>query len=121
MLLAGELDATVGVSLPAHPDLRPLFPDAAHAEASWSGRTGLSPVNHVLVVKEELVLAHPWLKQELLQLFDAARQAASRQSGRTSPAFGVEANRAPIEAASRYAYAQGIVPRTYTADELFTA
>ena len=85
MLLAGDLDATVGVTMPPHADVRPLFPDADDATTRWSKRTGLSFVNHVLVVKAELAAEHPWLTHELFDVFDAARVEA-RQAIRSGSA-----------------------------------
>ena len=107
------------MTTPPHPDVRPLFPDAGETAARWSERAGLSFVNHVLVVKASLTAEHPWLTDELVDLFDAARLEAGRRSEIAALASGLDANRAPIEAASRYAHAQGITPRYATAAELF--
>lgn len=114
MLLAGEIDAAVGIDSAGHPDLRPLIPDAERAEAEWSRRTGVSPINHIVVVKEEIAAAHPWVKGELLALFEAAKQM-----GKARLPFGLEQNRAAIEAVARYAFDQQITPRVFTPGELF--
>jgi 4,5-dihydroxyphthalate decarboxylase len=120
MLVAGEIDAAVGVSVPANPEIHPLFADPVEAESAWSRRTGLTSVNHILTVREELAVAHPWLKGALFDLFEAARVEANRRTGGAIPAFGVEANRASIVAVSRFAHAQGIAPREFSPEELFT-
>jgi 4,5-dihydroxyphthalate decarboxylase len=127
MLLAGEIDAAVGIDTAGHPDLRPLIPDAERAEAEWSRRTGIYPINHVVVVKEEIAAAHPWVTGELFALFEAAKQRspgrvdADRAAGRAGLSFGLEPNRAAIEALARYAFDQRITPRLFTARELFEA
>ena len=118
MLLAGEIDAAVGIDTAGHPDLRPLIPDAERAEAEWSQRTGVHPINHIVVVKEAIAAAHPWVTGELFQLFEAAKQRAASNA---RPAFGLEPNRAAIEAVARYAFDQHITPRRLTARELFAA
>ena len=116
MLLAGEIDAAVGIDAGGHPDLKPLIPDAERATAEWSQRTGIYPINHIVVVKEEIVKAHPWVKGELFALFEAAKQKSQAKLS-----FGVEPNRAAIEAVSRYAFDQQITPRVFKAEELFEA
>ena len=58
--------------------------------AEWSQRTGIHPINHIVVVKEEIARAHPWVKAELLALFEAAKQ---KSPGNTAPPSGLQANR----------------------------
>lgn len=116
LLLAGEIDAAVGIKIDGHPELRPLIPDGERATAEWSQRTGIHPINHIVVVKEEIARAHPWVKAELLALFAAAKQ---KSPGKTTPPFGLEANRAAIEAVSGYAFDQQITPREFKVEELF--
>ena len=53
MLLDGELDAVLGEKV-EHPDLKPLFPDVAAEEKSWFARHGVVPINHMVVVSQEL-------------------------------------------------------------------
>ena len=127
LLVAGEIDAAVGIETAGHPDLRPLIPDAERAEAEWSQRTGIYPINHILVVREEIADAHPWVKGELFALFEAAKQMslgrldADRAASKAGLSFGLEPNRAAIEAVARYAFDQRITPRVFTAEELFEA
>jgi 4,5-dihydroxyphthalate decarboxylase len=117
MLLKGEIDAAVG--LEAHPALRPLLP--VESEAAWQSKMGFLPINHVLVVKDAVVQANPWLLSELYLMFTQARQRAIAED-RASPAdYGLEPNRAAIERLGIYAQQQGIVPRAPSADELFEA
>ena len=54
MLLDGELDAAiVGDKFP-DPRLKPLIPDAETANRKWSESHGGVPINHMLVIREEL-------------------------------------------------------------------
>jgi 4,5-dihydroxyphthalate decarboxylase len=116
MLLGGEIDAAVGIETRAHPDLRSLIPDGEGATAEWSQHTGIYPINHIVVVKEEIVHAHPWVRAELMALFEAAKQ---KSRGRTGPSFGLEPNRAAIEAVAGYVFDQQITPRVFKVEELF--
>ena len=75
MLLAGEIDAAIGAEKLDSPDVKPLFERASDEEAAWFKKTGIYPVNHVVVVKSDLVAAYPWLLGELFGLFMAAKES----------------------------------------------
>ena len=93
--------------------MRTVIPDADAAAAAWSRKTGVYPINHVVVVKDALLAEHPWLAEELMRLFIAAKE----QAGGSAP-YGIAANRPAIELLMRYAAEQGLIPRP-TRDELF--
>jgi 4,5-dihydroxyphthalate decarboxylase len=115
MLVDGDLDAAVG--LEPHPLLRPLLP--ATAEHDWLEQTGVAPINHVLVVKDELVGREPWLTSELFLMFSTARERSIREDQAQPGEYGLEANRKAIERLAHYAHQQGIIPTAYTASQLF--
>jgi 4,5-dihydroxyphthalate decarboxylase len=113
MLLAGEIDA--GIALAADPaQVRPVIPDADVVAAEWSRKTGVFPINHVVVVQDALLARYPWLAGELMRLFAASNE----MSGEAVP-YGVDANRPAIELLMRYAARQGLIPRPYGVAELF--
>jgi 4,5-dihydroxyphthalate decarboxylase len=113
MLLSGEIDA--GIALAIDPaQVRPVIPDAEAVAAEWSHKTGVFPINHVVVVKDALLAEHPWLADELMRLFAASRE----KSGEAVP-YGIDANRPAIELLMRYAAQQGLIPRAYRPEELF--
>src|SRR6478735_6915832 len=58
MLLDGELDAVLGETS-TDPRLKPLFPDPAAEAAKWFARRGAVPVNHLVVVTEQLAKSRP--------------------------------------------------------------
>jgi len=111
-LLQADVDAAVG--LEPNPSWRPVIDDVSRAEAEWLERTGVTPLNHVVVVKEALAIEHPWLTRELFDVFCAARDRA----GGNNPS-GVEHIRAAVELLARYAFEQAIIPRAFRADEIF--
>ncbi len=114
MLLSGEIDAAVALAGFDPAVVRTVIPDADVAAAEWSRRTGVYPINHIVVVKDALLAAHPWLADELMRLFLASRKLADD----TVP-YGIDANRPAIELLMRYAAEQGLIPRPYRVDELF--
>jgi len=140
MLAAGELDAAIGIASD-HPDLRPLIPDAAERGFRLLAEQGHYPINHTIVVKDELLQAHPGLAQDIYDAFDQAKQLylarlakgeidSPTQADRTYQRvmqtlggdplpYGLEPNRAMVDTVIRYAREQGIIDRAYTANELF--
>jgi 4,5-dihydroxyphthalate decarboxylase len=62
-------------SLAANPKLRPLISNYREAEAGYFRRTGAIPVVHTIVLREEIVEAHPWLPERLLDAFRRAQDA----------------------------------------------
>jgi 4,5-dihydroxyphthalate decarboxylase len=113
MVQSGELAAAIGI--PVGPGLRTVVPDAAQAEADWAASSGVRTVNHIVVVRQELLDDDPGLKQELTNLFERAR------GGNTTsvPPIGVEPNRKAFETLARYAHEQAVTPKLFTVDELF--
>ncbi|HEX2939553.1 MAG TPA: hypothetical protein VHO91_00800, partial [Rhodopila sp.] len=108
--------------------IRPVIQDAAAATAAWYRKTGAYPVNHLLCLRTELAQAHPWLPEELMRLFQAAKAAATEPSAeaRFAPIvgadvlpYGLAANRAGIELCLRYAAEQGLLPRPTDVAALF--
>jgi 4,5-dihydroxyphthalate decarboxylase len=123
MLLDGELDAAiVGDKFP-DPRLKALIPDAEAANRKWSESHGGVPINHMLVIREELARTRPDVVREVYRLFLEAKQAALAQTG--TPAldpwrFGIEPNRRSLEIVIDFAVKQGLIPRRIPVAELFS-
>lgn len=112
LLLSGGVDAVIAVAGLDPADVRTVIPDADAVAEAWSRRTGVYPINHVVAVKDALLAEHPWLADELMRMFVAAK-------GDAPVPYGVEANRPAIEMLMRYAAEQGLIPRAYRPEELF--
>ena len=105
MLRDGALDAAIfGAELPE--GFRPVFPDVAAAGRDFQASFGFEPVNHLVVVKSEL-MREPALVAELLRIFGAA--ATTRAA--LAPA---------ITLAGRWCVAQGLLSRPLTPDEVWS-
>jgi 4,5-dihydroxyphthalate decarboxylase len=86
MLRSGEIDAAIGVGSVDTPDIKPLFADASAADAAWFKRTGIYPISHIVVVKNDQLEKYPWLGEELFTLFRTAKRpyVESLRSGAAS-------------------------------------
>ena len=121
MLVQGELDAAVmtGASL-KDPRVRPVIADPDAAANAWYRRYGAVPINHMVVVREAALKANPWLAQEVFRLLAQSKAAAPAEGGPDPFPFGVEANRKSLELIVRYTAQQGLIPREYRVEELFS-
>jgi len=112
MLLAGEIDAEIGLAGLDAPEVRTVIANAATAAAEWSRRTGVRPINHVVAIKTDLLAAHPWLAHELYMLFVRARAG-------TPPTYGMAVNRAAIEMLLRFTAEQRLTPTRLRPEDVF--
>ena len=133
LLLSGAVDAAiVGRDRPFDDRIRTVIEDPEE-ELRWYRRSGVLPINHMLVVRTELARRHPWLLEELRRLFAACRteyldqlsSGPEAQPGRDLLAagidpvpMGVDAVRPALELAITYAHRQGLIPRPISVDEL---
>ncbi len=122
MLLAGELDAIiVGNDAPDDARLMPVIPDPQAAAKAWCERHKAVPVNHLVVVSETLSKTRPDVVREVYRMLSEskARSPAPAPGATDFFPFGVEACRPSLEIILEYAYAQGLLARRLTVDELF--
>jgi 4,5-dihydroxyphthalate decarboxylase len=122
MLIDGELDAAIyGAAMPENAALQSVIPDPEAAAQRWYARHGLIPVNHMVVVTDELARLKPQAVAELYRLLEAGRAAAGIPvAGHPDAApFGKEANRRCLELLAFYAAQQGVTPRKLNFDELW--
>jgi 4,5-dihydroxyphthalate decarboxylase len=121
MLLDGEIDAAVvGDKLP-DPRLKHLIPNPDAAAQKWAERHHGVPINHLLVVRNELSKSRPDLMQEIFRLFRASKRAAGLpDAGPLDPyRFGVEACRPTLEIIIDFCRQQKLISRPMSVDELF--
>src|SRR5262249_20798911 len=129
--------------LTATPTMHRLFPDYDQVEADYFRRTGIYPVMHVFVIREAVLDRYPWVAQNFVDAFSAARdlwyrtlqhevaryhafpwvsKAVERTialMGRDFWPYGVERNRITLEAATQYSHEQGLTSRRLSIEELF--
>ena len=136
MLASGELAAAIGVEANS-PDVKPLIPDALEAGLSALRRRGHYPINHTVVIKDEL---HRDLAADVFDAFTRAkrRYVEALEAGKIDKPsevdevhrrvmeitgdplpYGIAPNRNVIEELIRHALTQGIITKPVTADELF--
>ncbi|MPW06108.1 ABC transporter substrate-binding protein [Paraburkholderia sp. CNPSo 3155] len=144
----GEIDALVSPRAPKGFDpsgdgsVQRLFTDP-NAEADYFKKTGIFPIMHLIGVRNDVLAANPWLPSSLMKAFTKAKDIALNELAEATalkiampflPAqvtalhqtfgpdfwpYGVEANRATLEASVRWSFEQGLSARQMTVEELF--
>jgi 4,5-dihydroxyphthalate decarboxylase len=121
MLLDGEIAAAIlGDKFP-DPGLKQLIPDAEGAAKKWAERHRGVPINHMIVVREELSRSRPDVVKEVFRTVRESKKAAGlSDGGMLDPyRFGVESCRPILEIIIEYCFRQKLIPRRITVDELF--
>src|SRR5262249_34474947 len=134
-----ELAAAIGVDVNA-PDVKPLIPHGLEAGLAALRQRGHYPINHTVVIKDELIAKHGDLAADVFDAFarakrhyverlkagrieqptevDEVHRRALETAGEPLP-YGIAPNRIVIEELIRHALTQGIITKPVTADELF--
>jgi 4,5-dihydroxyphthalate decarboxylase len=123
MLLDGELDAAVvGDKLP-DPRLRHLIPDVETVARQWAERHGGVPINHMVVLREDIAKSRPDVAKEVFRQLLASKRALKSPTDGTALdplRFGVEACRPTIEIIIDFAARQKLIPKKIAVDDLFS-
>src|SRR3989442_79520 len=139
MLIAGELAAAIGVQVES-PHVKPLIPKALDAGLAALRRRGDYPINHTVVIRNDVLAANPGLAPDLFDAFARAkaiyieRLRAGRVDATSSTdqlfrrvmditgdplPYGIDPNRLALESLVQYAVEQRILPRRAPMEELF--
>ncbi|WP_255950676.1 ABC transporter substrate-binding protein [Streptomyces odontomachi] len=139
-LADGELAATVGA--PAEdPRMAPLIPDAAQAGFRALRDRGHYPINHLVVIRDDLLADRPEMAAEVFDAFarakrdyverlrgggieqpsatDRTHQKVMEITGADPLPYGIEPNRVVLESLIKHAVDQHILDRAPALDELF--
>ena len=141
LVAAGELDAAVGIEAD-RPDVVPLISDADQAGLAALQARGHYPINHLVVVKDDVLAEHPDLAADLFEAFAESkrRYVAKLRDGIDAPTavdtlhrhvmdvtgadplpYGIDANRAVIDELIGHAVRQHILDSRPVVGELFAA
>ena len=140
MLASGEIDAAISARSVGG---KRLFPDSEELEKRYFEKTKIFPIMHVVVLRRDAYERDRWIAMNLFKAFEASkREALERLAdigasqvalpwvadhvrrwkalvGEDFWPYGIEPNRATLEAFTQYAFEQGVSRRKLSADELF--
>ena len=139
LLASGELDAAIGVEADSL-EVKPLIPNALEAGLTALRQRGHYPINHLVVVRDEVLEKYPDLAADLFGTFAEAKRLylARLKSGQIEQPtavdrlhqrvmeitgdplpYGVEPNRRVIEELIRHAVTQKIIEQPIPVEDFF--
>lgn len=140
MLASGELAAAIGIEKVDHPDVKPLIPNPLETGLKALRMRGYYPINHLVVIKDEVLAAHPEVAADVFEAFsesknlyverlkadkiekpdavDDLHRRVMEITGNPLP-YGIEPNRKVLEELIGHALTQGIITHPFSVDELF--
>jgi 4,5-dihydroxyphthalate decarboxylase len=153
MLEAGEIDALFSANVPrcvldGSPRVARLFPDYEPVERDYHRRTGVFPIMHAIVARNDLLRDRPGLARDLYRLFTDAKDTAAgryRDARRLYEVptmvpwmnalverneaqfpddwwpYGIAANRTTLDTYLRYHHEQGLSARRWRIEDVFAA
>ena len=148
MLLDGRIDVALTARPPrafaaGDARMRRLFPDFQAREEAHYRKTGIFPIMHVIAIRRDVYDDNPWVAMNLLKAFEEAKVRSLKRvtdvtashvplpwmsdfaarmqalAGADPFPYGIEANRATLDAFLRYAHEQGLTARRMSPDALF--
>ncbi len=149
MLADGEIDALVSPRVPStYADdgsgpVRRIFDDPSAAARDYYARTGIFPIMHTVVLRQELVDEHRWLPQTMLKALMAAKKESMADLRDTTShhvslpflhdhvaetealmgedfwPYGLDANRTTLETFLKHAHRQGLIHEPMEPEDLF--
>jgi 4,5-dihydroxyphthalate decarboxylase len=148
MLEDGEIDALICPRTPSSflkgsPNVKRLFDDYASVEKEYFRKTGIFPIMHLVVIKDDVLEKNPWIAQNLYKAFVEAKNevyANFRQNvalkvtlpwltdeventiklmGEDYWPYGLENNRKTLEALIEYSFEQGFIKSKPKLEDLF--
>lgn len=120
MLAAGEIDAAILGKTDQISPLMPLFADAAAVDRDWAAQNGGVPINHMMVLRAQIVRERPDVAREILRMLKESKAKAFPQPPAPDPIrIGVEENRVSLAKMIGFCVQQRLIPQAMTVDELF--
>lgn len=140
MVISRELPAAIGIEV-EDPRVKPLIPDAEEAGFDALRKYGHYPINHTVVVKDDLLNAHPDLAADIFNVFAQAKDIYTARlksgkierptksdevyrrvmdiTGRDPLPYGIAPNRQMLETIIHSALEQNVITHPFRVEELF--
>ena len=146
-LANGGIDALLGARVPESlkesGEVARLIPDYRAAERAYYEKTGIFPIMHTLVIRDDILAAHPWVAESLFKAFQQSKAECLKRMrfsgamrymvpwlfadldemdalmGPDPWPYGLEPNRVTLETLMRYLIEDGLMAGPIGLEEIF--
>jgi len=145
LLISGNIDAGITTETWApfgHPDIDFLLPNYAQEERAYYSKTGFFPIQHILVIKNEVLEKQPWVAMSMFNAWQSAKLECYRwlerqrvhmtglwyrslweeervAAGADPYLWGFKQTRAEVAKMLEYAFRQGLVTKKFQPAQMF--
>ena len=139
MLRSGEIDAAIGVGPTDDSNIMPLFTNPHELDRRWFEDTGIYPISHMLVIRDEQLDKNPWIAQEVFNLFLEAKEECVRRLedrehiypedewlinlssivGSDPLPYGLDSSLATLNTFINFNVEQEVIPEAVNVDDIF--
>ncbi len=120
-LLEGRIDAALlNPTDIQHPELRAVIQDSKEKARLWESSEGISQVNHMLVIKQDLLLSNPMLTHSIVNIFRSSYDHAISADPSITLPFGQSELMPSLQKLLMYSYEQGLIKKKLDVSDLFS-
>jgi 4,5-dihydroxyphthalate decarboxylase len=137
-----DVDRYGGTPIEGNPRIRKLVADGGRElMVAYHKKTGIIPVNHMLIVQQRILAEHPWVALEIYKAFQRSKEVAFERTRDYGAAYllfadssfqdqarifgqdpypqGVNANRKMLEVLFQGSFTQGLTKKMARIDDIF--
>lgn len=137
-----DIDRYGGTPLEGNPRIRKLFPDGGRRVITeFYEKTGIMPINHLVIVQDRILQEHPWVALELYKAFERSKELSYQRAREFGSAYvlfpeavlkdqagvfgsdpypqGVKANRTMLERLFRGSFEESLTKKLAKVEEVF--
>jgi 4,5-dihydroxyphthalate decarboxylase len=149
LLVAGEIDALLGSSVPNNfgrsDEVVRLFENFADVEKDYYRRTKVFPIMHMIALRRDRYEQHPFIAKSMYDAFERSKELAyeglrevgayramlpllpayweetKRLFGEDPWPYGIEPNRPTLETLVKYLHREGVITKRHPIEDIFVS
>ena len=136
-------DRSIATNIRTHPNVKPLFDDIKKAQIEYYRKTGIQPINHIIIIKTKVLQEHPWVAMNLFKAFQKSKEISYQRAreiaythnsyvwlgqlyeevqalfGGDPLPYGIQRNLKTLETVVEYSHEQGFISEKIAPASLF--
>jgi 4,5-dihydroxyphthalate decarboxylase len=136
-------DRSISTDVWKHPTVKPLFDDVKKAQVEYYRKTGIQPINHMIIIKSKILEEHPWVAMNIFKAFQKSKEICYQRArevaytpnsyvwlgqlyeevqtlfGGDPFPYGIQRNLKTLETVVEYSHEQGFISEKMAPASLF--